>query len=235
MPTSASYVSPSLTKPFPIMFPNPPLLISAPKTEKVTHVVRAKHWILPGIDADVTPFLRKLFRIPGFAALSRFIVFASGEYYHRAFFLTPFSGRLRKSLTENGERYMRKKAPPEYHDMLIPTDFEVGCKRRIFDPGYLEALHRENVELTDAKLEEVVPEGVRLADGRLVEADVIVGCIGFQTHDFLGSLEIVGVGGETAKQHWAKFGGAPEAYNCSVMSGFPNFFTLLGKSSHQLL
>ena len=43
---------------------------------------------------------------------------------------------------------MRATAPEKYHDLLIP-DFDVGCKRRIFDNGYLESLHGPNLTLAD--------------------------------------------------------------------------------------
>lgn len=34
----------------------------------------------------------------------------------------------------------------------------------------------------------------------------------------------------TIEDHWARYDG-PEAYNCSTLSGFPNFFILLGPNS----
>ncbi|KAL2127409.1 hypothetical protein VTI74DRAFT_10801 [Chaetomium olivicolor] len=126
------------------------------------------------------------------------------------------------------EKYMRSAAPAKYHDLLIP-DFEVGCKRRIFDSGYLKSLHEENLILTDEKPLEIVPEGVRTAKG-IVEADVIVLANGFVTNDFLIGLDVRGQGGKTLQEHWSSFGGA-EAYNCSVLSGFPNMFILLGPNA----
>ncbi len=56
----------------------------------------------------------------------------------------------------------------------------------------------------------------------------IVLASGFQTNEILDGVEIVGRGGETLQQHCEAFGG-PEAYNCAALSGFPNFFLLLGK------
>lgn len=199
------------------------------QTKHLTHIARARHWILPGVDQVVTDSTRAVLRFPGVAALSRFMLFVFAEDQLRGFYMNWDAKRYRKNVQKKSETYMRKVAPEKYHDMLIP-DFEIGCKRRIFDPGYLKALHSENLELTDARVAEIVPEGVKFADGRVVEADVIVTCTGFKTDDFTYPMEVTGVGGETATQHWAKFGGAPEAYNGSVMNGFPNFFALLGKS-----
>lgn len=199
------------------------------QTKHLTQIARTRHWILPGIDQVVTDSTRAVLRLPGVAALSRFALFVFAEDQLRGFYMNWDAKRYRRNMQKVAEKYMRKTAPEKYHDILIP-DFEIGCKRRIFDPGYLKSLHAENFELTDAPVAEIVPEGVKFADGRIVEADIIVTCNGFKMEDFTYPMELIGVGGETAKQHWAKFGGAPEAYNCTVMSGFPNFFAILGES-----
>lgn len=202
---------------------------SVSSTKHLTHIVRTKHWFLPGMDAYIDDYTRAVLRIPGVSALSRFLVFIFAEDQLRAFYQNWDSKRYRKNMGKMAEKYMRKTAPAKYHDLLIP-EFEVGCKRRIFDPGYLKALHAENLELTNEAVQEIVPEGVKMADGRLIEADIIVACNGFQMQNFLSPIEVTGVGGETAEHHWEKMGGGPEAYNCVAMSGFPNFFAILGKS-----
>jgi hypothetical protein len=84
--------------------------------------------------------------------------------------------------------------------------------------------------LTDEAVLEIVPEGVRTRTG-IIEADVIVLANGFVTGDnYFPGVEVVGRNGETVARHWSRFGGA-EAYNSSAMSGFPNFFALLGPNS----
>lgn len=199
------------------------------ETKQLTHIVRAKHWFLPSIDGHINDYARAFFRIPGVSSLSRFLLFLFAEDQLRGFYQNWDSKRYRRNMGKAAEKYMRKMAPEKYHDILIP-DFEIGCKRRIFDPGYLKALHADNLELTNDSVQEILPEGVKMADGRLIEADVIVACNGFQMQNFLFPIEVIGVGGETAEQHWAKMGGGPESYNCSAMSGFPNFFAILGES-----
>lgn len=123
---------------------------------------------------------------------------------------------------------MRRTAPAKYHDILIP-DWEVGCKRRIFDSGYLRSLHADNITLTNSKALEILPNGVRTTDG-FHEADVLILANGFVTNNYLDSIKITGMKGLTLSEHWDRFGG-PEAYNCSAVSGFPNFFLILGKSN----
>lgn len=198
------------------------------QTKHLTQIIRTKHWVHPHIDRLFNGFTKAVLKLPGMMQLSRFAVYIFAEDQLRCFYMTWDGKRYRKSFAKWSENYMRKTAPEKYHDLLIP-DFEIGCKRRIFDPGYLKSLHEENLELTDSPATEIIPEGVRLKDGRIVEADIIVACNGFKTNDFLFPMEVVGVGNETIQQHWAKIGGGPEAYNCTAMSGFPNFFTLQGE------
>lgn len=197
------------------------------KTKHLTQMIRAKHWILPPIDSASTSLMRLLFKwIPGAMALQRFIVFLAAENELRGFPMNKSGAQFRQRRRINAEKYMRSTAPAKYHDMLIP-DFEVGCKRRIFDSGYLEALHSDNLTLTNEPGIEITPEGVQTKTG-LVKADVIVLANGYVTNTFLSNIEVIGNEGNL-EDHWASFGGA-EAYNCSALSGFPNFFMLLGKT-----
>lgn len=66
------------------------------------------------------------------------------------------------------------------------------------------------------------PEGI-------IPADVIILATGFKTNTFIPYMTVHGTNG-TIQDHWNRYDG-PEAYNCSAMSGFPNFFILLGPNS----
>ncbi|GKT80730.1 dimethylaniline monooxygenase [Colletotrichum tofieldiae] len=199
------------------------------KTEHLTQVIRAKHWLMPPVDSENTDIMKKFLRyIPGTISLQRFIVYAKAEEALRGFYMTDSGNKYRQRVRDRAEKYMRETAPAKYHDKLIP-DFELGCKRRIFDAGYLESLHSENLTLLDEPVQEILPEGIRTQNG-VIEADVIVMANGFVTNNAVGGLEIIGREGETIDHHWESFGG-PEAYNCTIANGFPNFFMLLGHTS----
>ncbi|AEO59771.1 hypothetical protein MYCTH_54721 [Thermothelomyces thermophilus ATCC 42464] len=202
----------------------------AGRVRHLTQVVRSKHWVYPPIDRRIPGAVRALLAaVPGLTRLQRFLVYVLAEASWRGFKLTEDGARYRRKMRERAEEYMRRTAPAEYHDMLIP-DFEVGCKRRIFDSGYLETLHAENVTLTDEPVAEILPDGLRMRSGTVVEADVIIMANGFATNQYLPGVEVVGRDGETLAQHWESFGG-PEAYNCTSLSGFPNMFFLLGPNT----
>ena len=58
-----------------------------------------------------------------------------------------------------------------------------GCKRIILDPGYLESLHRPNVELNWNAIDRVVEDGLKLKTGEVVPVDIIVFATGFYLYD----------------------------------------------------
>ncbi|KAK0611210.1 hypothetical protein B0T14DRAFT_488027 [Immersiella caudata] len=199
-----------------------------PRTKHLTQIARSRHWIMPPVDGVIPLTARRILQhTPGMLALQRLIVFVLAEIDFAAFETGKKWWRARRQRV--AEEYMRKTAPEKYLEMLVP-DWEYGCKRRLFDSGYLEALHRENITLTEEKPAEVVENGVRMASGEVIEADVIVLANGFQMNDLLSEVEVVGRGERTLKQHWAEFGGV-EAYNLVAVNGFPNLFFPLGPNA----
>ncbi|KAL4958676.1 flavin-containing monooxygenase [Aspergillus stella-maris] len=207
-----------------------PALINNPKIKSVTQIVRTKHWIFQAPNFSYPPILQWIFRyVPLTMKLHRLHIFLIAENDFRLFPMTKAAARLRKKRRRQVERYMREASPEKYHDLLIPG-FDVGCKRRIFDPGYLGCLHSDKVLLTDAKAQRITADGLETDKG-FVPADVIVLATGFQTNKFIPYMDVVGRNAETVSQHWTKKYDGPAAYNCSAMSGFPNFFMLLGPNA----
>ncbi|CAK7233346.1 hypothetical protein SBRCBS47491_008577 [Sporothrix bragantina] len=199
------------------------------KTKHLTQIVRSKHWILPSIEKGSGAKSLKSLKgsVPFGPMIARTMIFAVAEIELLGFPMTKFAASFRQRRRRQAEAYMRSAAPSKYHDILIP-DFEVGCKRRIFDTGYLQSLHSKNMTLTNEKTLEIVPEGIRTNSG-LIKADVIVLANGYVTNEFCKGINVIGTEG-TMAEHWKSFGGA-EAYNCSSLSGFPNFFMLLGPNA----
>ncbi|KAJ0138524.1 Uncharacterized protein HZ326_18533 [Fusarium oxysporum f. sp. albedinis] len=200
-----------------------------PQTKSLTQIIRSKHWILPPIDGPTLDVLRWVMKnIPGVQRLLRVLVFLETERQYKLFEMTEAGARVRAKFRETALTYMKKTAPAKYHDLLIP-DFEFGCKRRIYDSGYLESIHADNFNLTDKPATEITPDGVRVG-GQVIETDVIVLANGFETGGFLKGIEVIGRNNENLHQHWERYGGA-EAYNTTSVSGFPNLFLLYGPNS----
>jgi len=125
----------------------------------------------------------------------------------------------RKQLT----RYMKKMAPPKYHEKLIPK-YAPGCKRMILDPGYLKALRRENVDLNWDGIGSITESGVITKTGESIDFDIIIFGTGF---DVLNTpIKVKGSSGQDLISHWGET--HPEAYLGTTIPGFPNFFMLLG-------
>ncbi|KAE8370649.1 hypothetical protein BDV27DRAFT_167514 [Aspergillus caelatus] len=206
-----------------------PALANSGQVKSLTQIVRTKHWIFPAPNFTYPKLLQWIFRyVPLAMKLHRLHIFLVAENDFRLFPMTKGAARLREKRRTQVEKYMREASPQKYHDLLIP-DFDVGCKRRIFDPGYLESLHRDNVLLTDAKTERITEEGIETDKG-FIPADVIVLATGFQTNKFIPYMDVIGRNGETVSEHWGRYEG-PAAYNCSALNGFPNFFMLLGPNA----
>lgn len=110
---------------------------------------------------------------------------------------------------------------------LTPT--QPYAHRPVCDAGYYATFNRPNVSLVDIKdnpITEVVPAGVRTADGVLHELDVLVFATGFDA--FSGSYERIDIRGRDGKslaEHWSA---GISSYLGLAMAGFPNLFMLHG-------
>ena len=109
-------------------------------------------------------------------------------------------------------------------------DYPVGCERRVLDPGYLDALHRDNVELCSDMISRIDESGVQLADERHVDADAIVCATGFHTQDYLAHMTIIGQDGKSLNEHWQDTDGC-QAYLGTTVSSFPNFAMMFGPNA----
>lgn len=116
---------------------------------------------------------------------------------------------------------------PEKRRKLLPTEFY--ARRPLCDAGYYQRFNQDNVDIVSLKetpITEIVPEGIKTADGRVHELDVIVFATGFDAVDgnYL-RLNIRGRDGVTLKDHWSE---GPTSYLGICVSGFPNMFMITG-------
>lgn len=200
-----------------------------PQAKHVTHLIRSRHYFF-GRHQD-SKFRHIMRRFPGGLLLERFIIFVSAENNLRGFYMAKLSAWFRRGQRAESVDYIKATAPEKYHSLLIP-DFEVNCKRRIFDTGYLSSLDAPNLTLTSQLPEEIVPDGILLKSGETIPADVLILANGFKVYRYHSTINVVGRDGETINQHFDRFGG-PAAYNCTVMNNFPNFFMIVGPNSLQ--
>jgi len=121
---------------------------------------------------------------------------------------------------------------PATAELLSPTTYPIGARRICIDIDYFETYNRPNVSLVDVasnEITEIVRNGVRLADGSVVEADAIVFAVGFDAMTgALLAVDIRGSEGVALRDVWAH---GPQTYLGLGMSGFPNLFTVTGPFS----
>ncbi len=122
---------------------------------------------------------------------------------------------------------------PALADKLAPMEppHPFGVKRPSLEQWYYEVFNQDNVSLVDVRetpIVEIVPEGVRTADG-LVELDMLVLATGFDAATGgLTQIDIRGTGGVTLKEKWTE---GARTYLGFATSGFPNMLFLYGPQS----
>jgi acetone monooxygenase len=120
----------------------------------------------------------------------------------------------------------RLRHDPALCRLLIPSDYGFGTHRVPLENRYLEVYLQDNVEAVDcraAPIERIVPEGIRTADGKVHEVDVIILAVGFDAGSgALSRIDIRGRAGRSLKQQWAEE--IRTAMGLQV-HGYPNLFT----------
>jgi cation diffusion facilitator CzcD-associated flavoprotein CzcO len=198
-----------------------------------SHVVqfqRSAQWINERPNSKFSGLQKWAFAyLPLYNRLYRFYLWKKTDALHTLYLTDSYqSERARQEATKEAEAYMRKTAPAKFHDILLP-DFPIGCKRRIFDPGYLEALHSPNVELTAERILNFTETGLQTSK-RHLEFDAVVLSTGFKIQEFLSPIQIIGRNGQTINEHWIATRGA-QAYKATFVAGFPNFGIVFGPNA----
>lgn len=172
-----------------------------------------------------------LFRYAPFYDLwYRYKIYNDADAFH-ASFMSDSAAQIkeREFLQQRSLNYMHRTAPKKYHHILTP-EFPAGCKRRIFDPGYLECLHNDKVTLTNDRIAKITQDSIVTNSGNEYKVDVICLATGYKVQDFLQPMEIYGKKGKPLQTHWLENGGA-QAYKSVYISNFPNLGLLFGPNS----
>jgi len=115
---------------------------------------------------------------------------------------------------------------PKLADKLIPTDFGFGSKRVPLETNYYEVYERDNVALIDLNetpIDCLTENGVRTADGKVHEVDILVIATGFDAGTgALTRIDIRGRGGRSLREDWNK---EIRTTLGLQVHGYPNLFT----------
>ena len=194
------------------------------------HVIvfqRSAPYVVPKPDIEYSGVRRVLYRrLPGTQAFGRNLTWVLSE-------------QLNKSLT--GTAPMKKLMEAGWHALLwaqvrdpelrakLKPDYPIGCKRLLFSNDWYPALVQPNVDVVTHGIVEVLPDGVRSADGTVHPVDVIIYGTGFAATEFLAPMKIQGAGGTSLDDAWAE---GARAYLGVCVPGFPNLGLVYGPNTN---
>lgn len=197
----------------------------APDVRKLTQYARSPQWYHERPNKAFSSFEKFCFRyVPFWQRFNRLRIFLQTDELATIYGPREDQVRKRKATEANATRYIFRESPEKYHGFIVPT-FPLGCKRRIYDPGYLASLHYDHVDLLPEGIQRITPNGIVSETGKEEDFDAIVLATGFAVTNFLAPLEIIGKGGKTLEQQWATHQGA-QAYNGTFVHDQPNFAIL---------
>lgn len=124
--------------------------------------------------------------------------------------------------------HLKNQVPEGALREQLTPNYAIGCKRILLSNDYYPTLMQPHVSLQTAGISSIDEHGVVLKNGERVDLDMLVVATGFEAVDLPIAQVIHGADGESLAQKW-KDGG--QAYACTAVSGFPNFFMMLGPNT----
>ena len=196
-----------------------------PRVGKLNVFQRTPPWILPRSNPSINEGQRKTFRsLPTLQQLARGQIYAVTELFGLGF----RHPALMKPLQRAALRYLESCVPdPALRAKLTPS-YTLGCKRILFSNKYLRTLSQSNVEVVTEGIQEVRARSIVTRDGQERPVDAIIFGTGFHVSDLPFGKYVQGRGGRTLDDAW---NGSPQAHLGTTVSGFPNFFFLLGPNT----
>ena len=185
---------------------------------------RSAPHLIPRPDAAFgRPLLR---RAPGWRSLTRAFWTGFFEFGALGFARVPAVSALFR--WSSAALLRAQVADPALRERLRPDD-PVGCKRLLISSDWYPALTRPHVDVVTDAITEVVPEGVRTADGTVHPCDVLVFGTGFAATGFLAPMAVVGPDGTELSEQWRD---GARAHLGITVPGFPNLFLLFGPNTN---
>jgi cation diffusion facilitator CzcD-associated flavoprotein CzcO len=197
----------------------------APGAKKLVQYARSPQWYHPRPNKVFTTFDKFCFRyLPLYQRYHRLDLFLQTDELASVYGSEDKQVEKRLATEAEARSYILSEAPKKYHHFIVP-DFPLGCKRRIYDPGYLACLHRDNVELLPEGIQEFTETGLLSETGKSEDFDAVILATGFDVQSFLAPMKITGKTGEELQNQWSNRRGA-QAYMGTFVHNNPNFAIL---------
>jgi cation diffusion facilitator CzcD-associated flavoprotein CzcO len=194
--------------------------------EKVAHLdvyQRTPPWIIPKPDRPITEREKKLFKIGPYRQAFRKYLFWLHELRVLAFLGNKRALKLGGGLAV---RHLEKQVPDPALRAKLTPNYKIGCKRIMISNDYYPALQRGNVSLITDGIAEIRPHSIVDAAGVERAVDAIICGTGFEVTTAYKHTDITGLAGQKLGALWDRTG--MRAHNGIAVSGFPNYFMLLG-------
>ena len=198
-----------------------------PLASQLSLFQRSAAYVIPKPDRPYRAWELALFRrLPFLQRLDRWRLYLQHEARAVAFTRVP---ALLQLFRGSFQRHLRRGVSDPAKRAQLQPDYPLGCKRILISNDYFPALNQANVDIVGTPITAIEANGVRTADGRLHEADVLIYGTGFAATDFLAPMQIRGLGGTELNAAWRS---GAEAYKGISVSGFPNLFILYGPNTN---
>jgi len=214
----------------------------ADEVAALTVFQRTAQWVRPVAEyrLSVDPGAHHLFSaVPYYARWYRFTQFwRYGDGLLRTLRKDPDWPHPERSLNRTNDRHRREMADyiraqlasrPELVERCVPSYPPFG-KRILLDNEWFATLCLPQVDLVTAAIERIEARGVRTADGRLHELDVLVLATGFKISNLAAQVDIRGRGGVRLVDDWGDEN--PSAYLGITVPRFPNLFVMYGPNTN---
>ena len=186
---------------------------------------RTAPWVIPKFDRKIADGEKALYeRVPGAQWLVRQLLYHTLELVQLAQRRPRVMERIQRVAALHLKRQVKN---PELRAAVTPH-FTLGCKRLLLSNTYYPALQQPNAELVPHAVNEITPRGVIGADGVEREVDTIIFGTGFHVTDPPIAEHVRGADGRSMAETWK---GSPRAYLGTSVTGFPNFFQLIGPNT----
>jgi cation diffusion facilitator CzcD-associated flavoprotein CzcO len=201
------------------------------QVKELTVFQRSAPYVVPKPDTEYRPLHHRLFdRYPAVMRGERGATFHLTEVLNRAFDAdSPMGAPFFATMRQVWRAHLRRQVKdPALRAQLVP-DYPIGCKRILFSNDWYPALARDHVRVVTEAVAELEPTGVRAADGRRYDADVLIWGTGFSATEFLRTIRVTGRGGTDLHEVWKD---GATAYLGVAVPGFPNFFCVYGPNTN---
>jgi len=199
----------------------------APRVDKLTIFQRTPPWILPKADFAISERWKRRFRRLPFLTW----LFRKGLFWLYEIRVWGFLGKVR-GLRRRGQKmaldHLQAQVPDLALRAKLTPSYELGCKRVLISNDFYPAIQRPNVEFVTEGIREIREHAIVTEDGSERPVDVLIYGTGFRATEPLHDTEIVGRGGLSIHEAWKE---RISAYLGVTVSGFPNFFILLGPNT----